>query len=177
MHSNPTLWHDLCARLAQLSLAFLQVQVNAGAAVVQLFDSWAGCLSEADYREYVFPHSQSIFTALSEQNPVVPTIHFGVDTGHLLTAMSEAGADVMGVDWRTPLPVAAGLVGNRPLQGNLDPALLLAPESVVAREVRRVMTEARGLPGHIFNLGHGVLPETDPDLLTRVVELVHEFSA
>lgn len=174
MHGDPALWHALCARLAAITLAFLRVQVDAGVAAVQLFDSWAGALSEADYRRHVQPHSRAVLDGLADAG--VPRIHFGVGTGHLLTAMAESGADVVGVDWRTPLDDAAKRVGGRPVQGNLDPALLLAPWPAIEAEVRRILAEGHAAPGHVFNLGHGVLPETDPDVLTRVVDLVHRVS-
>ena len=176
MHGQPELWHGLCQRLAELAVTFLRTQVAAGAQVVQLFDSWAGALSEADYRRFVQPYSTHVLTALADTG--VPRIHFGVGTGELLAAMAEAGADVVGVDWRIPLKVAAARVGgDRAVQGNLDPALLLAPWEVIEAEVRRVLAEGAAAPGHVFNLGHGVLPETDPGVLTRVVELVHQISA
>jgi uroporphyrinogen decarboxylase len=173
MYGLPQLWHTLCARLAEITLTFLEVQIRAGASAVQLFDSWAGALSEKDYREYVLPHSSYVLSRLESSG--VPRIHFGVGTAQLLTAMGQAGADVVGVDWRTPLNAAAGLVEGRSVQGNLDPCTLLAPWEVVEREVRRIVAEGRQAPGHIFNLGHGVLPETDPEVLTRVVELVHSL--
>jgi uroporphyrinogen decarboxylase len=172
MYSRPAVWHALLDRLAGISATFLRVQLAAGAAAVQLFDSWAGGLSAADYAEYVLPHSRAVFAELAGLD--VPTIHFGVGTGELLDLMRSAGASVVGVDWRTPLDVAADRIGGRtPVQGNLDPALLLADWPVLERAVRRVVAEGRRCPGHIFNLGHGVLPETDPGMLTRVVELVH----
>jgi len=175
MYGDPELWHGLCERLADITLSFLRVQAAAGASAVQLFDSWAGALSEADYRRYVQPHSARVLAALADTG--VPRIHFGVGTGELLTAMGEAGADVVGVDWRIPLDVASKRVGpDRAVQGNLDPAVLLAAEPVVESHVRRILAEGRTAPGHIFNLGHGVPPETDPGVLTRVVELVHEHS-
>jgi len=177
MYGAPDVWHALCARLAQITGAFLRVQVDAGVSAVQLFDSWAGALSEADYRRYVLPHSTAVLGGLASAGVRVPRIHFGVDTGAMLGAMGEAGADVVGVDWRTPLDQAAGSVGERSVQGNLDPAVLFAPADVVEGEVRRVLAEGRSARGHIFNLGHGVLPETDPDVLTRVVDLVHKLSA
>jgi uroporphyrinogen decarboxylase len=176
MYGEPEVWHALCARLAEITRAFLQVQVAAGVRAVQLFDSWAGALSEADYRRFVLPHSSAVLAGLADAG--VPRIHFGVGTAALLTAMGEAGADVVGVDWRTPLDAATGLVGEgRAVQGNLDPCVLLAPWPVVEAEVRRVLDEGRTAPGHVFNLGHGVLPQTDPTVLTRVVELVHAASA
>jgi uroporphyrinogen decarboxylase len=174
MYSEPRVWHALCERLAEITLTFLTIQVGAGASAVQLFDSWAGALSEADYRRYVLPHSTTVLAGLPAG---LPRIHFGVGTGELLGAMAEAGADVLGVDWRTPLSAATARVPGRPLQGNLDPCVLLAPEDLVEIEVRRVLAEGRRAPGHVFNLGHGVLPETDPDKLTHVVALVHELSA
>ncbi|HYN92987.1 MAG TPA: uroporphyrinogen decarboxylase [Pilimelia sp.] len=175
MYGEPAVWHALCERLAQITLEFLRVQVAAGVAAVQLFDSWAGALSEADYRRFVLPHSAAVLGGLADAG--VPRIHFGVGTAPLLPAMAEAGADVVGVDWRTPLHEAAARVPGRPLQGNLDPCVLFAPWPVVAAEVRRVLAEGTAAPGHVFNLGHGVLPETDPDVLTRVVALVHEETA
>jgi uroporphyrinogen decarboxylase len=175
MHGAPDVWHALCARLAGITLAFLRVQVGAGVAAVQLFDSWAGALSEADYREFVLPHSATVLEGLAGSG--VPRIHFGVGTGHLLGAMADAGAEVVGVDWRTPLDEAARRVGARAVQGNLDPAVLFAPWPAVEAQVRRILAEGRAADGHVFNLGHGVLPETDPDVLTKVVALVHEVSA
>jgi uroporphyrinogen decarboxylase len=174
MHSRPELWHDLLGRLAGISASFLRVQLEAGAAAVQLFDSWAGGLSAADYAEFVLPHSSAVFGALTDLD--VPKIHFGVGTGELLDLMRSAGASVVGVDWRTPLDVAAERIGGKtPVQGNLDPALLLADWPVVEAAVRRVVDEGRRTPGHIFNLGHGVPPETDPDVLTRIVDLVRSL--
>ncbi|WP_432987174.1 uroporphyrinogen decarboxylase [Dactylosporangium sp. CA-233914] len=170
MYGAPDVWHALCTRLADITRTFLQVQIDAGVEAIQLFDSWAGALSEADYRRYVLPHSRSVLTGLTG---AVPRIHFGVGTSELLPAMAEAGADVVGVDWRTPLDVAAARVPGKALQGNLDPCVLLAPWEVVEQEARRILTEGQKAPGHIFNLGHGVLPETDPDALSRLVELIH----
>jgi uroporphyrinogen decarboxylase len=176
MYGEPELWHALCGRLAEVTLGFLRVQAEAGVSAVQLFDSWAGALSEADYRRYVQPHSARVLAGLADTG--LPRIHFGVGTAELLGAMGEAGADVVGVDWRTPLDVATRRIGpDKAVQGNLDPAVLLAPWPVVETEVRRILAEGRAAPGHVFNLGHGVLPETDPEVLTRVVALVHEVSA
>jgi len=175
MYGAPDLWHSLCDRLAEITLGFLRVQAAAGASALQLFDSWAGALSEADYRRYVQPHSARVLAALADTG--VPRIHFGVGTGELLTAMGEAGADVVGVDWRIPLDVASKRIGpDRAVQGNLDPAVLLAAEPVVESHVKRILAEGRTAAGHVFNLGHGVLPETDPGALTHVVELVHKHS-
>ena len=175
MYAAPEVWHALCAKLADITLTFLRVQVAAGASAIQLFDSWAGALSEADYRRFVLPHSAKVLGGLADTG--VPRIHFGVGTGELLAVMAEAGADVVGVDWRTPLDVAAARTPGKALQGNLDPCVLFAPAEVIETEVRRVLVEGAKAPGHIFNLGHGVLPETDPAAITRVVELVHEASA
>ncbi|MDQ4008586.1 MAG: uroporphyrinogen decarboxylase [Actinomycetota bacterium] len=176
MHGAPEVWHALAGRLADISTAFLQVQVDAGASAVQLFDSWAGALSPEDYTEFVLPHSRRVLEAVGRTG--VPRIHFGVGTGELLALMGEAGADVVGVDWRLSLDEASRRLGGRyAVQGNLDPTLVFAPPEVVARKVREVLARGRAAPGHVFNLGHGVLPGTDPDVLRRVVDLVHEESA
>ncbi|GAA2605394.1 uroporphyrinogen decarboxylase [Dactylosporangium fulvum] len=170
MYGAPDVWNALCARLAEITLTFLRVQAEAGVDAVQLFDSWAGALSEADYRKYVLPHSAAVLGNLPEG---LPRIHFGVGTAELLTAMGEAGTDVVGVDWRTPLDVAASRVPGKAVQGNLDPCVLFAPWEVVEQEAMRVLAEGAKAPGHIFNLGHGVPPETDPEVLTRLVDLIH----
>jgi uroporphyrinogen decarboxylase len=182
MHGAPEIWHALAGKLADITLEFLRVQIAAGVDAVQLFDSWSGALSERDYREYVMPHSAKVLEGLADTG--VPRIHFGVGTGELLGAMRQAGADVVGVDWRVPLDVATDrLLTAMPdapepiVQGNLDPALLLADWPVIEREVRRVVEDGRAAGGHIFNLGHGVLPETDPTVLTKVTELVHSLPA
>ena len=176
MYGNPKLWKALLTRLTDITIAFLQVQVAAGASAVQLFDSWAGSVGPDDYRRVVLPHSRRIFQALAPAG--VPRIHFGVGTGELLGLMSEAGPDVVGVDWRVPLDEAARRVEpGKALQGNLDPAVLLAPWEVVERRAREVLDRGRTAEGHIFNLGHGVLPDTDPDILARLTDLVHEQSA
>jgi len=173
MQGDPGLWSALADRLADLAIASLRSQVEAGAGAVQVFDSWAGALSPAQYERHVLPASRKVFEGVADLD--VPRIHFGVNTGELLRLMREAGADVIGVDWRTPLSVARSRVGNDiALQGNLDPALCLAPWPVVADEVRAVLADNGGHPGHVFNLGHGVLPETDPAVLERVVQLVHD---
>jgi uroporphyrinogen decarboxylase len=176
MHSDPPLWHDLLARVGAISATFLRTQVLAGSSAVQLFDSWAGTLSAADYERFVLPHSRDVLAAVADLG--APRIHFGVGTGEFLGLMGEAGADVVGVDWRVPLEEAARRVGpGRALQGNLDPAILAAPPRVVEEEVRRVLTGGRAAHGHVFNLGHGVLPSTDPDALARVVEQVRATGA
>ena len=175
MHSQPDAWNDLLHRLANISSTFLRVQIDAGVSAVQLFDSWAGALSVADYERHVRPHSAAIFGAIGDR---VPKIHFGLGTALLLSSMAGAGADVIGVDWRSPLDEDSAQVGPAyAVQGNLDPALLFADWDVIETEVRRILAEGERTPGHIFNLGHGVLPNTDPDVLTRVVALVHEVSA
>jgi uroporphyrinogen decarboxylase len=176
MYAEPEAWSRLLDKLAISAATFLRAQVDAGAVAVQLFDSWAGVLSAADYAERVLPHSRAVFDGLGDRD--VPRIHFGVGTGELLPLIGDAGADVVGVDWRLPLDEAARRVGpQRSLQGNLDPAVLLADRATVDREVRRVVEQGRAARGHIFNLGHGVLPDTDPDVLTHVADLVHELSA
>jgi uroporphyrinogen decarboxylase len=176
MYGDPELWAELLDRLADITAAFLSVQIEAGASAVQLFDSWVGALSPADYRARVRPASAKVFDAVAGYG--VPRIHFGVGTGELLGQLGEAGADVIGVDWRVPLDEAARRTGGgKPLQGNLDPAVLFAPREAVETQAGAVLDAARGLPGHIFNLGHGVLPDTDPDALTRLVEFVHQRTA
>ncbi|RZQ61373.1 uroporphyrinogen decarboxylase [Amycolatopsis suaedae] len=176
MHSEPDVWHALAGKLATVALTFLRAQLAAGVDAVQLFDSWAGALSERDYREFVLPHSAAVLGGLADAG--VPRIHFGVGTGELLPAMREAGADVVGVDWRIPLDEAVRrLGGSAVVQGNLDPAVLFASWPVIEAQVRRIVGEGRAADGHVFNLGHGVLPETDPEVLTRVVELVHSLGA
>jgi uroporphyrinogen decarboxylase len=176
MYGQPQLWGDLMSRLADITAEFLKVQVSAGASAVQLFDSWAGSLSLDDYRANVLPFSKRIFDALAPAE--VPRIHFGVNTGELLGAMGEAGADVVGVDWRVPLDDAVSRVEpGKALQGNLDPAILLAPWPVIEQRARQVLERGRTAEGHVFNLGHGVLPETDPGVLARLTEFVHEASA
>jgi uroporphyrinogen decarboxylase len=172
MLGDPVLFGDLLDRLAHLAADSIASQLGAGARAFQLFDSWAGALSPAQYERHVLPHSRTVFERLAGHG--VPGIHFGVTTGELLGLLGEAGADVVGVDWRTPLSVARQRVGpGRALQGNLDPAVCLAPWEAVAAEVRAVLADNDGDPGHVFNLGHGVLPETDPSVLERIVELVH----
>jgi uroporphyrinogen decarboxylase len=172
MYSEPNVWHSLCDKLADTFATYVRAKAAAGADVVQLFDSWVGALSVADYVEFVAPYSARILAALE-----VPTIHFGTGTMHLLRAMSGAGGDVIGLDWRVPLDDGWSLVGEeRGVQGNLDPALLLGSWERIEAGTRDVLDRARGRPGHIFNLGHGVLPDTDPSDLSRLRELVHELT-
>lgn len=172
-------WHSLMATLTDLTIEFLHAQLAAGVDAIQLFDSWAGTLSLADYRSYVLPHSSRIFESLKDEG--VPMTHFGVGTAELLGAMGEAGATVVGVDWRTNLADAATRVGpGKALQGNLDPVVLLAGWPVTEQAVRTVVADGKravqgGAAGHIFNLGHGVLPATDPGVLTEAVALVHSL--
>src|SRR5580692_7691354 len=169
MYGQPALWDALMTALTDITITFLQVQVAAGVSAVQLFDSWVGSLSPEDYRRSVLPHSRRIFETLAGTG--VPRIHFGVGTGELLRLMGEAGADVVGVDWRVPLDEAARRIGpGRALQGNLDPALLLAPWPVIEERARDVLDRGRAAEGHVFNLGHGVLPEADPDVLARLTD-------
>ncbi|MEW2357776.1 uroporphyrinogen decarboxylase [Spirillospora sp. NPDC029432] len=176
MYGEPELWAELMERLADITIGFLKVQVAAGASAIQVFDSWVGAVAPEDYRASVLPHTRRIF---AEMEPLgVPRIHFGVGTGELLGLMGEAGADVVGVDWRVPLDEAVRRVEpGKALQGNLDPALLFAPWEVVERRARDVLERGRTAEGHVFNLGHGVLPTTNPDMLARLADLVHEASA
>lgn len=179
MFGDPSTWHALMEVLADLTIAFLRVQIDAGVDAIQLFDSWAGTLSLADYRSYVLPHSARVFATLADRG--VPMTHFGVNTGELLGAMGQAGATVVGVDWRTSLADAASRIEpGTVLQGNLDPVVLLAGWPVTEKAARAVVDDGRlavdvGAGGHIFNLGHGVLPATDPELLTDLVALVHSL--
>ncbi len=174
MLGDPELWHALLDRLVDMALVSLRSQVANGASAIQLFDSWAGALSPQIYERYVLPFSRRIFEGLADLD--VPRIHFGVGTGEILPLMASAGADVIGVDWRVPLDEARRRLGpNAVLQGNLDPAVCLGPAEVVQAEVADVLRRNGGHPGHVFNLGHGVLPETDPVILERVVEQVHAY--
>jgi uroporphyrinogen decarboxylase len=179
MLAEPASWHVLMSKLTDLTVAFLRSQIGAGVDAIQVFDSWAGTLSLADYRQYVLPHSSRVFAALAEHG--LPMTHFGVGTAELLGAMSAAGATVVGVDWRTSLTDAAARVEARTaLQGNLGPVVLLAGWPVVEGAARAVVDDGRravdaGALGHVFNLGHGVLPETDPGVLTDLVSLVHSL--
>lgn len=176
MYGEPELWEDLMSRLADITIDYLKVQIAAGASAIQLFDSWVGAVGPEDYRRSVLPHTKRIFEAIEPLG--VPKIHFGVGTGELLGLMGEAGADVVGVDWRVPLDEAVHRVEpGKALQGNLDPALLFASWEVIEERARDVLARGRTAEGHIFNLGHGVLPSTNPDMLARLADLVHEASA
>ena len=173
MYRDPNAWHALMDKLAETFTGYVRANVDAGADVIQVFDSWVGALSVADYEEFVAPYSARILASVD-----VPTIHFGTGTTHLLGAMAAAGGDVVGLDWRIALDEGWALVGeDHGVQGNLDPAVLLAPWERVESGARDILERARGRPGHLFNLGHGVLPDTDPAVLGRLRELVHELTS
>ncbi len=175
-YEHPDAWHRLMERLVTFTEGYLASQVAGGAQAVQIFDSWVGVLDAADYARYVLPHQRALFERLGRLG--VPTIHFGVGTGHLLTAQREAGGDALGLDWRVPLDEGWALVGHdRAIQGNLDPAVLFAPWPEVERRVDDILRRAAGRPGHIFNLGHGILPGTPVDVVRRVVEHVRARTA
>jgi uroporphyrinogen decarboxylase len=177
MYGAPQTWHALMGKLARVVADYLVAQIEAGAQAVQLFDSWVGCLSPDDYCEYVLPHSQFVLRAVRATG--VPAIHFGTDTAMLILWMKTAGGDVIGLDWRTPLDLAWKALGpETAVQGNLDPVALLveAPYPELERRVQAVLEQAAGRPGHIFNLGHGILPETPVENVKAVVEMVHKFS-
>ena len=173
MYGAPDVWDALLRKIATIDAAYLRVQIEAGASAVQLFDSWAGALAPDDYRRSVLPYSAAVLAAVADLG--VPRIHFGVGTGSLLPLMAEAGADVVGVDWRTPLSSAIPLVGDRAVQGNLDPTLVFAPTEVMTARAAEIIDAGRAAKGHVFNLGHGVLPSTDPDQLLRLTEFVHGY--
>jgi uroporphyrinogen decarboxylase len=173
MYGAPEVWHALMEKLASTFADYLAAKVEAGADVVQVFDSWVGALSVSDYEEFVAPYSERILAAVD-----VPTIHFGTGTSHLLGELAAAGGDVIGLDWRIPIERGWELVGDEcGVQGNLDPALLLGPWERAREAAFAILDAVDGRPGHVFNLGHGVLPDTNPDDLGRLVELVHERTA
>jgi uroporphyrinogen decarboxylase len=173
MYEAPALWHRLLSALTDVLADFLVAQVAAGAQALQVFDSWAGQLSEPDYRDYVLPHSRALFDRLAGLG--VPRIHFGVGTEHLLETMAEAGGEVLSLDWRTPLDRGWERIGHeRAVQGNLDPVALFAPLPELRTRVNDIIRRAEGRPGHIFNLGHGILPGTPVERVRAVVEMVHE---
>jgi uroporphyrinogen decarboxylase len=175
MYREPELWHRLMDKLARVVTGYLRRQVRAGAQAIQLFDSWVGCLSPGDYAEYVLPHVQVIFEGLKRER--VPMIHFGTGTGALLKLMREAGGDVIGVDWRMDLDEAWAMVGyDAAVQGNLDPVALFAPLHEIERRVEDILRRAANRPGHIFNLGHGILPQTPVENVGAVVDMVHKLS-
>jgi uroporphyrinogen decarboxylase len=172
---EPSLARDLFARLADMTIAYLEAQIDAGVHAVQLFDSWAGALSPFEYRRSVAPHVARIFSALAGRG--VPTIHFSTGTSAMLADVAAAGGDVIGVDWRIDLGDAWTRIGDRSIEGNLDPEALLAPWERVSPAAEWVLRQAGGRAGHVFNLGHGVLPATEPDRLARLVDFVHEAGA
>jgi len=174
MYQDPSCWHLLMERLSETVISYLNAQVRAGAEVVQVFDSWAGVLSPQDYKEFVFPHSQRVFQELS---PTIPAIHFATGTSGILDLMQEAGGDIIGIDWRIDLGRAWQRLGyDIGIQGNLDPAVLLGPPERIESKVEEILHAAEGRPGHIFNLGHGVLPQTPEENVVTMVEAVHRLS-
>jgi uroporphyrinogen decarboxylase len=173
MFGAPEVWDALMRKIAGIAAAYLEVQVAAGASAVQLFDSWAGALTPRDYEQQVMPHSAEVLRRAGALG--VPRIHFGVGTSNLLSLMGEAGADVVGVDWRMPLAAAIPLVGDRAVQGNLDPTLVFAPTDVMTARAAEIIEAGRAARGHVFNLGHGVIPSTDPDQLKRLTEFVQAY--
>jgi uroporphyrinogen decarboxylase len=175
MYRDPAAWHRLMERLAEATVDYVGEQVAAGAQAVQLFDSWVGCLGPADYDAFVLPHMRSTLAAIARTG--VPVIHFGTDTSALLERMAEAGGDVIGLDWRVDLGDAWARVGERGVQGNLDPVALFAPPDDIRHRVAGILARAGGRPGHIFNLGHGVLPETPVEHVAAMIDAVHELSA
>jgi uroporphyrinogen decarboxylase len=175
MYDDPDAWHSLLGRLARIVGRYLAAQAEAGAAALQLFDSWVGCLSPEDYRRYVLPHSRRAIELASAAG--VPIIHFGTGTATFLEDMAEAGGDVISVDWRTPIDAAAGRLPEHAIQGNLDPVALFAPREELRHRVTEVLDRAAARPGHIFNLGHGILPRTPVENVRAVVETVHEWAA
>ncbi len=178
MHTQPDLWHDVMQRLVQHATASIASQLDHGARAFQLFDSWAGALSRADYDSFVLPHSTAVFEALAASHPHVPGIHFGIGCDHLLESMRAAGPRVLGLDWRTPIADARRRMGaDLVVQGNLDPAMVLAGTETALAGTDAVLADNGGHPGHIFNLGHGVQPNTDPDVLRAVVDHVKERTA
>ena len=172
MYGDPAAWHRLADRLATVVADYLHAQIDAGVDAVQVFDSWVGALNADDYREFALPHTRKIFDSIAGR---VPTIHFGVATGAILHVMREAGGDVIGADWRAPLDEAWMRIGHdRGIQGNLDPTLLLGPRDRLFTGARDVLQRAAGRPGHIFNLGHGILPSTPVDNVKALARLVHQ---
>jgi uroporphyrinogen decarboxylase len=178
MRTEPELFHAVLDRLADSAITFLDAQLAHGARAFQLFDSWAGTLSAVDYREFVLPHSRRVFAELAYRHPAAASIHFGIGCDHLLEAMYAAGPSVLGLDWRTSIGDARRRLGtDLVVQGNLDPAIVLAGSGPALEGARLVLADNSGHAGHIFNLGHGVLPDSDPGVLAEIVSLVHESSA
>jgi len=174
MLGAPDVWAALMRKIAGIAAAYLSVQIRAGASAIQLFDSWAGALTPADYQRFVQPYSASVLASVAEYD--VPRIHFGVGTGELLGLMGDAGADVVGVDWRVPLSEGIRRAGDRAVQGNLDPTMVFAPTEIMLARAAEIIDAGRAAKGHIFNLGHGVIPSTNPDQLARLTDYVHEAS-
>jgi uroporphyrinogen decarboxylase len=175
MYREPEAWHRLMDKLARVVTGYLKRQIRAGAQAIQLFDSWVGCLSAGDYAEYVMPHVQVIFDGLKPED--VPLIHFGTGTTAILGLMRRAGGTVIGVDWRIPLDEAWAMLGHDvAVQGNLDPVALFGPVHEIERRVEDILRRAAGRPGHIFNLGHGILPQTPIDHVAAAIEMVHKLS-
>ncbi|MBD0369598.1 MAG: uroporphyrinogen decarboxylase [Pyrinomonadaceae bacterium] len=173
MYLDASAWHEMMSLIARALSKYLNAQIEAGAQAVQIFDSWVGCLSPADYRQYVLPHTREVIQNIK---PNVPVIHFGTGTATLLQLMKEAGGDVIGLDWRVELDEEWEKLGDVAIMGNLDPISLFADADFVRRQAKRILEQARGRPGHIFNLGHGILPETPVDNVVALVEAVHELS-
>jgi uroporphyrinogen decarboxylase len=174
MHEDTQLWNDIMSRLVQHSITFISAQLSHGAEAFQVFDSWAGALSRRDYDTFVKPHTEAVFTELAQRHPGVRGIHFGIGCDHLLESMNSVGNAIIGLDWRTSIQDARRRLGaNTVVQGNLDPALVLAGTDIALAGAREVLADNAGHPGHIFNLGHGVQPDTNPDVLHAVVDFVH----
>ena len=173
MYEAPDVWERLAAKLTDQLISYLELQIEAGVDAVQLFDSWVGCLSVADFQRYVVPHTRRLIDALRGR---VPVIYFGTGNGHLLNEVAALNADVVALDWRVPLNEGWQQVGTPAIQGNLDPIVLCADQATIAREAQRILDEAAGRPGHIFNLGHGIIPETPVDNVKFLVDYVQEHS-
>jgi uroporphyrinogen decarboxylase len=175
MYQNPMAWQSLMEKLSEVLIRYLNAQVRAGAQAIQLFDSWVGCLNPSDYEKYVLPYSKRVIKGVEKR---VPLIHFATDSATLLERMKRAGGEVIGVDWRVDLKEAWRRLGyDVAIQGNLDPVVLLGPVDLIEKEVKRILDDAEGRPGHIFNLGHGILPNTPIDHVATLVDLVHEYSS
>jgi uroporphyrinogen decarboxylase len=174
MYQDAATWHALLSKITEATIVYLQGQVQAGADAIQVFDSWVGCLSPYDYETYVLPHTERLISAVKKKN--APVIYFGTGTAGLLGSFKKCQADVIGVDWRISLPEARKILGSLPVQGNLDPMVLFAPVSVVQQQAKRILDEAAEKPGFIFNLGHGILPETPLDNVLALIKTVKEFS-
>lgn len=178
MYEAPELWHALLDKLVDQVSSYVGLQIDSGVHAVQLFDTWAGCLSTADFREYVVPHLDRLMTALRErEGPRVPLIYFGTGNGHLLDQVAALSPDVLALDWRVPLVETWQATGARAVQGNLDPIVLCADRATVLAQAKRILDEVDGRPGHIFNLGHGIIPETPVDNVKALVDFVQEYSA